>query len=105
MMKNVLLGTVAVLLIGVAMYRFFRGKAEDAPPSGGLTFVCSRCNLKFEVTYAEWDRITNDRRLFKVPDQHTKTLLIKCPKCNDFTAHKYEEPEPPPPEGATPPPQ
>ncbi len=103
MKKNVALATVALVLLGVAVYRFFGGRADDPPPSGALPFVCSRCNLKFEVTYAEWDRITTDRRLFRVPDQHSRTLLIKCPRCADFTAQRYEEPEPPPPDGAPPP--
>ncbi len=91
--KNVVLGLIALVAIGGAVFMFMRGRHGDVPSGEYLDFRCTKCSQEFKLSYRELDEIM-ERREVQAVDGRLK--FFKCRKCGEFAAERADEAPPTP---------
>ena len=99
--RDVILGVVAVLVIGAAIYFFSKMRVGgSASTTDFVPMHCRACKADFKLSYAEIDDLTQAKK-FSVPPGE-KTMLFKCPKCGQMAASRGADPnQPAPPPGVS----
>lgn len=87
--KDIVLGVMAVLVIGFAIYwaaTHWGGKTDVT--EGTVGFFCPKCNHHFSLTYSEFEKMT-DRGDMAI--QEGRAALYKCDQCGQITAQRWEQ--------------
>jgi len=88
--RNIILLAVLVATVGIASWRFLAGGAADlAPDDQFIGFHCPACDHHFTLSHREFERRFNSRECHAKPGGG---ILVKCPKCENFTAERADSP-------------
>jgi hypothetical protein len=87
----VLIVIAVVLLAGAGLYfKMGGGTPDDAPDDQYLDFRCQACEHEFRMSYAEFEKYFNQRRMSRQEDG--RTVDFACPKCGEHKAKRVAEP-------------
>lgn len=87
--RDIVLGVLAVALVGVAIFYFVRNRGgEEAAPTdaGSYTYwLCEACGEFFHLSGADLDRIYK-RREFSTTKDERAAMRLRCKKCGQDKA-------------------
>jgi ribosomal protein S27E len=78
----------ALLVLAGASY-WWMSRPEAAPSGEFVAFHCLKCGRTFQLSHAQLDKLWEKHELRTGSDGH---VLVKCEKCEEFTAGRAEEP-------------
>ncbi len=86
--RDVVLGVIAVLVIGLAIYFFVRGKSDVPAGAGDIGLYCANCKEHVSVSASAMADMIDKKDFRVVGGQGT---LFKCPKCGQFMASRQDQ--------------
>jgi Fe2+ or Zn2+ uptake regulation protein len=87
-LKNVVLISVIVLVLGAAAYFLFRGDPEGSYSSAPETkthWICCECGKQFELTAKELEAWVRDPQKARRQEVGQKQAVLWCDVCKAFT--------------------
>jgi hypothetical protein len=94
-LKNILLGTVVLILLGLAGFQYLRHRAAGAypdDPTETSTWLCAQCGRQIALTprrLQEW--IESPDKIWRDPNAPAKQLVFWCDTCKAYTVCGAEQ--------------